>query len=62
MTAIVTETARPVAVARGCRFELVKLFSAWRIRLLVVACWLVWVVSPLEAAFLALTEQPEAGR
>jgi ABC-2 type transport system permease protein len=40
MTATLTETARPVPVARGYRFELVKLFSAWRIRVLVVACWL----------------------
>jgi ABC-2 type transport system permease protein len=40
MTATLAETARPVPVARGYRFELVKLFSAWRIRVLVVACWL----------------------
>jgi ABC-2 type transport system permease protein len=40
MTATVLETARPVQVTRGYRFELVKLFSAWRIRLLVLACWL----------------------
>ncbi len=40
MTATVTEAARPVPVARGYRFELVKLFAAWRIRLLVLACWL----------------------
>ncbi|WP_432936308.1 ABC transporter permease [Kribbella sp. CA-253562] len=42
MTAIVAETpvlAR-VSVARGYRFELVKLLSQWRVRLLVVACWL----------------------
>ncbi|WP_306192659.1 MULTISPECIES: ABC transporter permease [unclassified Streptomyces] len=34
--------ARPVrvSVARGYRFELVKLFSQWRIRLAVLACWL----------------------
>ncbi|MFF9276972.1 ABC transporter permease [Streptomyces griseosporeus] len=30
---------RPVSVARGYRFELVKLVSQWRIRLLVLACW-----------------------
>ncbi|MFF9283001.1 ABC transporter permease [Streptomyces griseosporeus] len=30
---------RPVSVARGYRFELVKLVSQWRIRLLVPACW-----------------------
>jgi ABC-2 type transport system permease protein len=39
MTAL-AEEARPVPVARGYRFELVKLFAAWRIRLLVLACWL----------------------
>ncbi|WP_027944467.1 ABC transporter permease [Amycolatopsis taiwanensis] len=32
--------ARPVSVARGYRFELVKLLSQWRIRLLVLACWI----------------------
>ncbi|WP_225823969.1 ABC transporter permease [Streptomyces naphthomycinicus] len=31
---------RPVPVARGYRFELVKLVSQWRIRLLVLACWI----------------------
>ncbi|WP_030911866.1 ABC transporter permease [Streptomyces sp. NRRL F-5126] len=31
--------ARPVPVARVYRFELVKLVSQWRIRLLVLACW-----------------------
>jgi ABC-2 type transport system permease protein len=31
---------RPVSVARGYRFELVKLISQWRIRLLVLACWI----------------------
>ncbi|WP_069464157.1 ABC transporter permease [Actinacidiphila rubida] len=29
----------PVSVARGYRFELVKLVSQWRIRLLLLACW-----------------------
>ncbi|MFH8342481.1 ABC transporter permease [Streptomyces sp. AM6-12] len=33
--------ARPVSVSRGYRFELVKLVSQWRIRLLVLACWIV---------------------
>ncbi|MCQ9135231.1 ABC transporter permease [Streptomyces hilarionis] len=37
--------ARPaphrVTVVRGYRFELVKLFSQWRVRLLVLACWVV---------------------
>ncbi|MEU1513780.1 ABC transporter permease [Streptomyces sp. NPDC005811] len=32
--------ARRVPVARCYRFELVKLFSQWRIRLLVLACWI----------------------
>ncbi|KUN90353.1 ABC transporter permease [Streptomyces bungoensis] len=31
--------AGSVSVARGYRFELVKLVSQWRIRLLVLACW-----------------------
>ncbi|MTD57967.1 ABC transporter permease [Amycolatopsis pithecellobii] len=31
---------RPVTVARGYRFELVKLLSQWRNRLLIIACWL----------------------
>ncbi len=33
-------TATRVSVARGYRFELVKLLSQWRIRLLVLACWI----------------------
>ncbi|MEU2714278.1 ABC transporter permease [Streptomyces sp. NPDC007205] len=47
MTATTTAVApRPtagagrVSVARGYRFELVKLVSQWRIRLLVLACWI----------------------
>ncbi|MET7573299.1 ABC transporter permease [Streptomyces sp. NPDC005492] len=32
--------ARLVPVSRGYRFELVKLVSQWRIRLLVLACWI----------------------
>ncbi|MER5528950.1 ABC transporter permease [Streptomyces sp. NPDC002677] len=35
-----TTAARRVPVARGYRFELVKLVSQWRIRLLVLACWI----------------------
>jgi ABC-2 type transport system permease protein len=31
--------SHPVSVVRGYRFELVKLVSQWRIRLLVLACW-----------------------
>jgi ABC-2 type transport system permease protein len=33
-------TAPRVSVPRGYRFELVKLVSQWRIRLLVLACWI----------------------
>ncbi|MFE1886811.1 ABC transporter permease, partial [Streptomyces diastatochromogenes] len=44
MTATVADdivaTARPVSVPRAYRFELVKLVSQWRIRLLVLACWI----------------------
>jgi ABC-2 type transport system permease protein len=44
MTATVADPAvagaRPVSVARGYRFELVKLISQWRVRLLVLACWI----------------------
>jgi ABC-2 type transport system permease protein len=32
--------ARPARISRGYRFELVKLLSQWRIRLLLLACWL----------------------
>ena len=32
--------ARPVPAARAYRFELVKLLAQWRIRLLVLACWI----------------------
>ncbi|TDD86999.1 ABC transporter permease [Actinomadura darangshiensis] len=32
--------ARPAPVLRGYRFELVKLLSQWRIRLLLLVCWL----------------------
>jgi ABC-2 type transport system permease protein len=31
-------TTRPVSIARAYRFELVKLLSQWRVRLLIVAC------------------------
>ncbi|WP_406342223.1 ABC transporter permease [Streptomyces sp. NBC_01578] len=34
-------TARRISIPRGYRFELVKLVSQWRIRLLVLACWIV---------------------
>jgi ABC-2 type transport system permease protein len=32
--------ARPAPVTRGYRFELVKLLSQWRIRVLLLACWI----------------------
>ncbi|HZP50098.1 ABC transporter permease [Actinocrinis sp.] len=32
--------ASPVPVSRAYRFELVKQFSPWRVRLLILACWL----------------------
>ncbi|MEV6848580.1 ABC transporter permease [Actinoplanes sp. NPDC051411] len=34
------EIKKPVSVPRGYRFEMVKLVSQWRIRLLVLVCWL----------------------
>jgi ABC-2 type transport system permease protein len=37
---VVSGRTHPVSVARGYRFEVVKLVSQWRIRLLVLACWL----------------------
>ncbi|MFE2319146.1 ABC transporter permease, partial [Streptomyces sp. NPDC059441] len=44
MTATLTHdnvaAARRVSVPRAYRFELVKLVSQWRIRLLVLACWI----------------------
>lgn len=43
--------ASPVSVARGYRFELVKLLSQWRVRLLIIACW----VAP--AVFVAAVSQ-----
>ncbi len=46
-----TAPARPVSVARGYRFELVKLLAQWRVRLLVLACW----VAP--ALFVAVVSQ-----
>jgi ABC-2 type transport system permease protein len=39
MTAVL-EAPATIKVSRGYRFELVKLVSQWRIRLLVAACWL----------------------
>jgi ABC-2 type transport system permease protein len=44
MTAVLEQTAvvgqTKVPVVRGYRFEMVKLVSQWRIRVLVLACWL----------------------
>ncbi|MGW3655907.1 ABC transporter permease [Streptomyces sp. NPDC005151] len=46
MTATITDDdvavagVTPVSVARSYRFELVKLVSQWRIRLVVLACWI----------------------
>jgi ABC-2 type transport system permease protein len=55
MTATVVEAptagVRRVPLARGYRFELVKLLSQWRIRLLILACWLA------PAIFVALVSQ-----
>ncbi|RSM78141.1 ABC transporter permease [Kibdelosporangium aridum] len=48
MTAVVV---RRVPVARGYRFELVKLLSQWRVRLLILACWLT------PAIFVAVVSQ-----
>ena len=35
-----SDVRRQTSVRRGYRFELVKLFSQWRVRLLVLACWI----------------------
>jgi ABC-2 type transport system permease protein len=55
MTATVAEAptagVRRIPLTRGYRFELVKLLSQWRIRLLIVACWLA------PAIFVALVSQ-----
>ncbi|WP_329454004.1 ABC transporter permease [Streptomyces sp. NBC_01497] len=45
---------RPASVARGYRFELVKLVSQWRIRLVVLACW----IAP--ALFVAAVSQQDS--
>jgi len=34
------QAASRVSVARGYRFELVKLLAQWRVRLLILACWI----------------------
>jgi ABC-2 type transport system permease protein len=55
MTATIADAqpavARPVSVPRGYRFELVKLLSQWRVRLLLLACW----IAP--ALFVAVVSQ-----
>ncbi|HEX6452981.1 MAG TPA: ABC transporter permease, partial [Trebonia sp.] len=35
-----TLAPRPVSVARAFRFELVKQLAQWRVRLLILACWI----------------------
>ena len=47
-------TARPAAVLRGFRFELAKLLSTWRIRLVLFVCW----VAP--GGFVAVVSQQSA--
>ncbi|GAB3894862.1 ABC transporter permease [Kibdelosporangium lantanae] len=54
MTATLTRAETPVTVTRGYRFELVKLLSQWRVRLLVVACWV------LPALFVAAVSQQDS--
>ncbi|GAA2756378.1 ABC transporter permease [Actinopolymorpha rutila] len=46
--------ARPAPMVRGYRFELVKLLSQWRIRVLLLACW----IAP--AVFVAVVSQQSA--
>jgi ABC-2 type transport system permease protein len=38
--AVAAPAARPVPVARAFRFELVKQLAQWRVRLLILACWI----------------------
>jgi ABC-2 type transport system permease protein len=57
MTAIVAlpeAKSRPAPVLQGYRFELVKLLSQWRIRVLLLACW----IAP--ALFVAVVSQQSA--
>ncbi|MER5409093.1 ABC transporter permease [Streptomyces sp. NPDC002769] len=58
MTATLTENvtvgAPRVSVVRGYRFELVKLLSQWRIRLVILACW----IAP--ALFVAAVSQQDS--
>lgn len=56
MTAVglAVATARPAPLLRTYRFELVKLVSQWRIRILVLACW----IGP--GAFVAIVSRQSA--
>ncbi|MET9020070.1 ABC transporter permease [Actinopolymorpha sp. NPDC004070] len=58
MTATITPPgttgARPAPLLRGYRFELTKLLSQWRIRVLLLACW----IAP--AIFVAVVSQQSA--
>ncbi|MEU0032632.1 ABC transporter permease [Streptomyces sp. NPDC006333] len=54
LTENVTVGAPRVSVARGYRFELVKLLSQWRIRLVILACW----IAP--ALFVAAVSQQDS--
>jgi len=49
--ALTETTGRPAPMLQGYRFELVKLLSQWRIRLLLLACW----IAP--ALFVAMVSQ-----
>ena len=58
MTATINATAaapQRVALTRGYRFELVKLLSLWRVRLLLVASWLGPAVVVVAAAKQGMT-------
>ena len=46
-----TPAVRRVPVVRGYRFELVKLLTQWRVRVLIIACWLA------PALFVAVVSQ-----
>jgi ABC-2 type transport system permease protein len=49
-TAAPAAADRRVPVARGYRFELVKLLSQWRLRVLILACWVVPAVLVSEVS------------
>jgi len=53
MTATISAPAaapRRIPVRRGYRFELVKLLSQWRLRILILACWIVPAVLVIEVS------------